>query len=401
MRRIPASVLRVAVPGDTFADALPRLRETYTGTISYEIEHISDHEQRVWLRQAIESGAYRAPLDEEAKRRLLGRLAGRGTRGLPAQGVPGRSSSRSRASTRWCRCSTRRSSSDRPTAREVVVGMAHRGRLNVLAHRSDGRTRRSSPSSRSRRWPWTPPRRRRHRRRQVPLRRQRHLRDPLGPWRDGHPLPEPEPSRVREPGDRGRARADQTSRKARDLSHDPSAVLPVLIHGDAFPAQGIVSETLNLQALPGYSTGGTIHVIANNQLGFTTDPEEAAPRAMPPTRPRASTSPSSTSTPTTWRPACRRCAWPGVPPDLRPRCAHRPDRLQRFGHNETDEPAYTQPQMYELIKKHPPVRSSTPRISRRGRGERADAEAVSAEAYERVPRPTTSSRSRSARRRNG
>ncbi|HET9675844.1 MAG TPA: hypothetical protein VFP31_13735, partial [Gaiellaceae bacterium] len=65
MRRIPASVLRVAVPGETFADALPRLRDVYTGTIAYEIEHISDHEQRVWLRKHIESGTYRQPLDGE------------------------------------------------------------------------------------------------------------------------------------------------------------------------------------------------------------------------------------------------------------------------------------------------------------------------------------------------
>src|SRR6478672_3601184 len=65
--RIPASLLRLYVEGDTLADALPRLLETYTGTIAYEIEHISDHEERVWLRQAIESGRYRRPLSRDER----------------------------------------------------------------------------------------------------------------------------------------------------------------------------------------------------------------------------------------------------------------------------------------------------------------------------------------------
>ena len=72
--RIPARYLRLYVPGETLADALPALRETYCGTIAYEIEHISDHEERVWLRQAIESGRYRQPLSAEEKRSLLERL---------------------------------------------------------------------------------------------------------------------------------------------------------------------------------------------------------------------------------------------------------------------------------------------------------------------------------------
>ncbi len=73
--RIPASLLRLYVPAETLADALPRLRDTYCGTIAYEIEHISDHERRVWLRQAIESGRYRRPLSADEKRRLLERLS--------------------------------------------------------------------------------------------------------------------------------------------------------------------------------------------------------------------------------------------------------------------------------------------------------------------------------------
>ena len=65
--RVPASVLRLYVPGETLADTLPRLRETYCGTIAYELEHIADHEKRVWLRQAIESGKYRHPLTNEER----------------------------------------------------------------------------------------------------------------------------------------------------------------------------------------------------------------------------------------------------------------------------------------------------------------------------------------------
>src|SRR5690242_9149742 len=73
--RIPASLLRLHVEGETLADALPRLLETYTGPIAYEIEHISDHEKRVWLRQAIESGKYRRPLSAEEKKELLARVS--------------------------------------------------------------------------------------------------------------------------------------------------------------------------------------------------------------------------------------------------------------------------------------------------------------------------------------
>ena len=74
MRAIPAATLRVAVPGATLADALPKLRETYCGTIAYEVEHIASHEERVWLRQAIESGA----LPHPARRRTHASPSSRG-----------------------------------------------------------------------------------------------------------------------------------------------------------------------------------------------------------------------------------------------------------------------------------------------------------------------------------
>src|SRR6266511_1861473 len=115
--RIPARLLRVAVGGETLADVLPRLRETYCSTVAYEIEHISSHEQRVWLRQAIEAGRYRTPLDAEEKRRLLGRLSE--VEGLDVM-VPMLDEAIELAASAG--------------AHEVVMGMAHRGRLNVLAH---------------------------------------------------------------------------------------------------------------------------------------------------------------------------------------------------------------------------------------------------------------------------
>jgi len=74
LRRIPARALRVYVSGETLAEALPRLRETYCGTVAYEIEHIASHEQRVWLRQVIESWQHRSPLSPEERVRLLDAL---------------------------------------------------------------------------------------------------------------------------------------------------------------------------------------------------------------------------------------------------------------------------------------------------------------------------------------
>src|SRR5436853_2955437 len=136
MEAIPASVLRVAVPGETFADALPHLQETYCGTIAYEIEHISDHEQRVWLRQSIESGEYRQEPPPEERLELLEKLthvdaletflhkAFLGKKQFSIEGldmlIPMLDETIELGSATG--------------AREVVIGMAHRGRLNVLAH---------------------------------------------------------------------------------------------------------------------------------------------------------------------------------------------------------------------------------------------------------------------------
>src|SRR5438874_551401 len=136
MEQIPAHILRIQVPGATLAEALSHLRETYAGTIAYEIEHISDHQKRVWLRQRIESGKYRRPLSPEEKRQVLARLteaealetyihrAFLGSKSFSIEGldvlVPMLDESFGLAADAG--------------VREIFLGMAHRGRLNVLAH---------------------------------------------------------------------------------------------------------------------------------------------------------------------------------------------------------------------------------------------------------------------------
>ena len=362
MARIPASVLRVAVPGDTFAEALPHLAETYCGTIAYEIEHISGHNRRVWLRQAIESGEHRKPLDADEKKALLGRLsevealegylhkAFLGKKQFSIEGLD--------ALVPMLDETIELSAGN--GARELVLGMAHRGRLNVLAHtvgrpyesilvEFEGEQTLSADTA-------------------APEGGTGDVKYHYGAsgsyeTKRGKGVTvtlSPNPSHLEyvNPVIEGRARADQTSRKGREITQDTSLVVPVLIHGDgAFPGQGIVAETLNLQALKGYSTGGTVHIIANNQLGFTTDP------------------PDSRST----RYASDLAKGFDIPiihvnADDVEACIHAVrlavafrnefgrDALidligyRRFGHNETDEPAYTQPEMYDVIKKHPPVR---------------------------------------------
>ena len=102
MGQIPASILRIGVDGETLLDALPRMRDAYCGTIAYQIEHLSSHQQRVWLREMIETGTHRKPLDNEEKREPAG-PADRGASSSSASSrrpTSARRCSRSRASTR-------------------------------------------------------------------------------------------------------------------------------------------------------------------------------------------------------------------------------------------------------------------------------------------------------------
>ena len=363
MHAIPACVLRVAVPGETFADALPHLRETYCG---HDRLRGRAHRRPQPARVAAPADRVRrAPqaARRRARKRLLKRLsevealetylhkAFLGKKQFSIEGLDALLPMLDEAIEIGTEAG----------ARDVVLGMAHRGRLNVLAHtvglpyaRDPGRVRGRAALAAD-----TAAARGRHRRRQVPLRRRGHL---PHPGRRGVTVTlSHNPSHLEfiDPVIEGRARADQTSRKGREPNHDPSVVLPVLMHGDAaFPGQGVVAETLNLQALPGYTTGGTVHVITNNQLGFTTNPSESP---LDPLRvgPRQGLRRPDHPRQRRRRGGLRRGDAPGhgLPPAS---SAATPliDLIgyRRYGHNETDEPAYTQPAMYEAIKAHPPVR---------------------------------------------
>jgi multifunctional 2-oxoglutarate metabolism enzyme len=356
LRRIPAKVLRMYVAGETLADALPHLRETYCGTMSYEIEHISSHRQRTWLREQIESGAYRKPLPDEQRKALLKRLievdalerfmhkAYLGQHQFSIEGVD----------MTVPMLDELIQLSAGAGAHEVVMGMAHRGRLNVLAHnlgRSydtifaefEGASMLEAVTT-------------------IPQGGTGDVKYHHG-TQGSYKLPsggtvrvnlESNPSHLEyvSPVVEGATRAAQTRRDGPRPEQDTNAAVPIVIHGDAsFPAQGVVAETLNLQALDGYQVGGTVHIITNNQIGFTTDPDDARSTRW------ASDLAKGFDVPIIHVnaddvPACMSAVRLAFA--FRQEFGH--DVLidligyRRYGHNESDEPAYTQPEMYARIK---------------------------------------------------
>ncbi len=353
---LPAKIFNMYVPGATLADALPHLRETYCGTIAYEIEHIASHRQRVWLREHIESGAFRQPLTTEERTTLLKRLvevdamerfmhkAYLGQHQFSIEGldmtVP--------------MLDELIQLSAAHGGKEVVIGMAHRGRLNVLAHNLgrpydtifaefEGASTLEAVTT-------------------IPQGGTGDVKYHHG-TQGSYQLPDGETIRVNlesnpshleyvSPVVEGATRAAQTTRQGPHAHQDTDAAVPIVIHGDAsFPAQGVVSETLNLQALDGYKVGGTVHLITNNQIGFTTDPDDARSTRW------ASDLAKGFDVPIVHVnaddvPACMSAVRLAFA--FRKEFGH--DVLidligyRRFGHNESDEPAYTQPEMYAKIK---------------------------------------------------
>ena len=388
MARIPASILRIGVEGETLLDVLPRMRDAYCGTIGYQIEHLSSHQQRMWLREMIETGSHRAPLSGEEKRSLLSRLievfqferfiqkAYLGQKMFSIEGLDSTVPMIDEVATL----------ARRGGAEEVVIGMAHRGRLSVLAHnlgRSvesilaefEGKEQLEQVKAIA----------------AIPHSgtgdvKYHHGAEGMFSTRDDDQVkirlyPNPSHLEFVDPVVTGGARAAQTEHSGPRLHHNPSVAVPLLLHGDAaFPGQGVVAETLNMQSLNGYSTGGTIHIITDNQVGFTTDPEEGR------STPYSSDMAKGFNVPIVHVNAddVENCI-----AAVRLAMAYRErwgrdvviDLIgyRRYGHNETDEPAYTQPlQAAEIkapsaglgdLRRAPRQGGDDHRRGRRGRGQ--------------------------------
>ncbi len=358
---IPAEVLGIHVPGATLAEALPELRRRYCGTIAYEVEHIASHDERAWLREAIESDLHRAPLTADEQRALLRRLTEveslehflhRAYLGQKRFSIEGLDAMVPMLEQMLVDAAS-------AGARDAVLGMAHRGRLNVLAHivgvplegvLAEFEAGRSGADARAAKGGTD------------------DVKYHLGAEGD-YPVPggsihvtlSPNPSHLEaiDPVVEGHARAQQTDRSTGSGSVDPDRTVPILIHGDAaFAAQGVVAETFNLARLRGYATGGTLHLIANNQVGFTTEPSDARSTTHASDLAKGFDVPIihvNADDPEACLAAARLATL------YRER--FHGDALidlvgyRRFGHNEGDEPAYTQPMRSAAIAQQPGVRA--------------------------------------------
>jgi 2-oxoglutarate dehydrogenase E1 component len=362
---LPASIVAgPAAEGAANAlEAIDKLRAIYCRTTGHDYNHIFVPEEREWLRQAVETCQFRPPRDAINATDLLDRITQVETfERFLHRTFPGKT-----------RFSIEGLDMMIPILDEIIndaaaagvqhvmVAMAHRGRLNVLAHILQKPYAQVLAEFKD------------------PL-FTRSARIDLG-WMgdvkyhagarfvvegDGRPesliisMP-PNPSHLEavDPVLVGMARAaaSDVTQPGKPVLH-PERVLGILIHGDAaFPGQGVVAETLNLSRLDGYDVGGIIHVIANNQLGFTATPEESYSTSYASGLARGFKIPIvhvNADDPVACIEAAR-LAWAY-------RHRFKLDALidlvgyRRYGHNEGDEPAFTQPQVYQIVAGHPTVR---------------------------------------------
>jgi 2-oxoglutarate dehydrogenase E1 component len=364
LQRLPANLINSPLSADAsnMLGVIEALRRLYCSTTGYDYAHVFVPDERHWLRHAAECGRFRAPSDPINPIALLERLTQvEAFERFLQRTFPGK---------------TRFSiegldmlvpildevigDAGESGIRHILIGMAHRGRLNVMAHvlnkpyaqiLAEFKEPLSARSFRED-MAWTG---------DVKYHAGVHRAIKGGREMDLAVSMPPNPSHLEavDPVVEGMARAAGTLVDAPGPPRfDPTISVPILIHGDAaFPGQGVVAETLNLSRLPGYSTGGTIHIIVNNNLGFTTGPEDEYSTSYASGLARGFKIPIvhvNADDPE----ACVEAARTAIAYRERFQRDFLIDLIgyRRHGHNEGDEPAFTQPLMYQTIASHPTVR---------------------------------------------
>jgi len=362
LRRLPADLVggSIASSAQNAFEAIEALREIYTSTTGFDFEHVHSTEERTWLRESIEGRVFAPPLMPIDARGLLEQLTQTEVfEHFLQRSFPGKFRFSVEGVDMLVPILLEQVSLAKDSGiKSIIIGMAHRGRLNVLAHVlqvpysaifaefNDPVRHRNSRADLD----WTGDvkyHRGAFKIQKSPERMQILL------------APNPSHLEAIDPVVEGMARAAGTdSSKRGEPSFNPETTLPILIHGDAsFPGQGIVAETLNFSRLKGYSTGGAIHIITNNQLGYTATPDETRSTRYASDPAKGFEIPIihvNADDPE----ACIE--------SLRIASAYREkfheDFLidligyRRHGHNESDEPTFTQPLMYERIQTTPTVR---------------------------------------------
>ncbi|WP_106765934.1 2-oxoglutarate dehydrogenase E1 component [Paenibacillus faecalis] len=366
---LPAEVVWEEAPGDVKNgwEAIQRLHQIYTGTIAYEFSHVHEDEERNWLNSQAESGMNLPPLSGDEKKHLLKRL-------LEAEQFE---EFLHRTFVGAKRFSVEGNDALIPMLDEIVremahadvssilMGMAHRGRLNVLAHvlgksyskifseflNSPNKHLVPSEGSMGINYGWTGDVK-------YHLGADRFLKE-----KDAHEVRitlanNPSHLEFVNPVVEGFARAAQEDRsKPGYPEQDVNKAATILIHGDsAFPGEGIVAETLNFNKLPGFRNGGTIHIIVNNRIGFTTEGKDSRSTLYASDLAKGFEIPIihvNADDPEACIAAARLAS--------EYRNKFKKDFLidlvgyRRYGHNETDDPETTQPLIYQKIKQHDTV----------------------------------------------
>lgn len=340
------------LPRGTLREILAVLRQTYCQNIGVEYRHIQHPEEKTWIQERIEPAENRVPPDPKVKREILSSLMAAESfeKFLHTKFIGHKRFGMEGAETTIPVLERILMDAASENVRECVIGMAHRGRLNVLANiigkhlskilsefeeNADPNITQGSGDVK------------------YHLGSMGTFRTPSGEEIIVSVAPNPSHLEWVNPVVEGIVRAKQEHLGDRRRER----VIPILIHGDgAFAGQGVVAETLNLSQLHGYRTGGTIHVIINNQIGFTTTPEEArsspyatdvAKSVQAPILHVNGDDPEAAVRVTRLAYAYRQRFKKDVVIDIF--C------YRRHGHNEGDEPSYTQPLLYKKIHEHPSV----------------------------------------------